>query len=74
MNLVDKFFESIDNQNNIKESVYKSDFQWQDTGCDSKNIFGLIRQIKTYTAKMNRDEAIESAVYATADFVKDGNL
>ena len=63
-NLVDKFLESIYNQG----------FEWRNDGCDSKNIFGLIRQIKKYTADMDRDEAIEQSVYAAVDFVKDGNL
>ena len=74
MDLVNKFFESIENKDDMKESVYKRGFVWQDDGSTSRNIFGLVKQIKAYTADMDRDEAIEKAVYATADFVKDGNL
>lgn len=71
--LVTKFFK---NEDSLEESVYASrtGFEWQPNADDSKNIFGLIRQIKSYTADMNRDEAIEKAVYVTADFVKEGNL
>ena len=71
--LVTEFFK---NENSLKESIYASrtGFEWQPNADDSKNIFGLIRQIKSYTADMNRDEAIEKAVYVTADFVKEGNL
>lgn len=71
--LVTKFFK---NEDSLKESIYASrtGFEWQPNADDSKNIFGLIRQIKSYTADMNRDEAIEKAVYVTADFVKEGNL
>jgi hypothetical protein len=72
-NLVTKFFK---NEDLLEESIYASrtGFEWQPNADDSKNIFGLIRQIKSYTADMNRDEAIEKAVYVTADFVKEGNL
>ena len=71
--LVTKFFK---NEDLLEESIYASrtGFEWQPNADDSKNIFGLIRQIKSYTADMNRDEAIEKAVYVTADFVKEGNL
>lgn len=71
--LVTEFFK---NEDSLKESIYASrtGFEWQPNADDSKNIFGLIRQIKSYTADMNRDEAIEKAVYVTADFVKEGNL
>ena len=71
--LVTEFFK---NENSLEESIYASrtGFEWQPNADDSKNIFGLIRQIKSYTADMNRDEAIEKAVYVTADFVKEGNL
>lgn len=60
--LVDKYFESI----------YNRGFHWN--SCDSTNIFGLVRQVKEYTADMDKDQAVEEAVYAAVDFVKDGKL
>ena len=46
--LVTKFFK---NEDSLKESIYASrtGFEWQPNADDSKNIFGLIRQIKSYT-------------------------
>lgn len=61
-NLVEQFFESI----------YGRGFQFDNIDC--KNIFGLIKQVKRYTADMDKDQAVEEAVYAAVDFVKDGNL
>lgn len=56
----------------MNESMYARGFKKDfNTGA---NIFGLIKDIKAYTCGMPRDEAIEEAVYATADYVKDGNL
>lgn len=56
----------------LNESIYARGFK--SSGMRGPSIFGLIKDIKEYVADMDRDEAIEEAVYAAVDYVKDGNL
>lgn len=54
----------------FKESIYSRGYKMDSSvGC---NIFTLIRDIQRYTAEMDHDDAVEAAVYATADSIKDG--
>lgn len=65
-------FENIINSGRKKESMYYNGFKKNlFTG---NGIFGLVKDIKEYTKDMDRDEAIENAVYAAVDYVKDGNI
>lgn len=62
-----KFFDKV-----LDESIYARGFK--SSGLRGPSIFGLIKDIKEYVADMDKDEAIEEAVYAAVDYVKDGNL
>ncbi len=56
----------------LNESMYARGFRKNNiTGA---NIFGLIDDIQEYVADMDKEEAVEEAVYAAVDYVKDGHL
>lgn len=56
----------------LTESVYARGFKKSFATGD--NIFGLVKDIQEYTDGMDKDAAVEEAVFATADYVKDGHL
>ena len=70
----DQFFEALleEDEKKLDESVYARGFR--KSGITGENIFGLIKDIQEYTADMDKEEAVEEAVFATADYVKDGHL
>lgn len=66
------YYEKAKDNRVFRESIYRRGFKKSlDT---SASIFGLIKDIKNYTSDMDKDEAVEEAVYAAVDYVKDGNL
>lgn len=69
---INSFFDNIIKEDKKQESMYYNGFK--KNMFTGNNIFGLVRDIKEYTKDMDRDEAIESAVYAAVDYVKNGKL
>ena len=60
----------INGKGPLKESIYSRGYKLgNDKG---RNIFALVRDLQDYTSEMDHDEAVEAAVYATADSIKDG--
>ena len=69
-----RIFEAILNNDDkkLEESLYYRGFKMK-SGI-AKNIFTFVNEVKDYVADMDKDEAVEEAIFATADYFKDGKF